>query len=107
MEDPRLRKASHIGLWILVIIIGGWLIWSATHTKSSTKNESFATGSKQTNNYKIVKNYALASLDLALLPLTFHGCVRADKMENEPEQAMNETIDAKVLVNAAVSDKSE
>lgn len=105
-ESPNLRKASHIGLWIMVILIGGWLVWSATHTRTMNKTDTFATGSKQSNIYHITKNYALASLNLALLPLQIHGCTSADKLENEPEQATNEAVDAKVVINAAVNDKS-
>lgn len=103
-EDPNLRKISHVGLWITVILIGGWLVWSATHSKNTTKNESFASGSKQTNNYHMVRNYALASLNLALMPLQIHGCTRADKLEDQPEQATNEVIDVKGMVNAVVND---
>lgn len=106
MPDEHLRKASHIGLWISMAIIAVfiWILWTALHSK--IKNESFAAGSKQINNNKVIKNYALASLDLALLPLTFHGCVRANKLEEtESEQTNSEIVDSKTLVNAATEDK--
>lgn len=46
-ESPELRKVSHIGLWIAVIIIGSFLLWSAfvkrtdveTFTKGASKQE--------------------------------------------------------------------
>ena len=101
-EDPKLRKASHIGLWFLVICIGGWLIWSATHTNNKKTANSFATGSKQSNIYHITRNYALASLNLALLPLTMHGCVKADKIDSVPaDESTNDVIDTKQIVNIA------
>lgn len=106
IEDPGMRKASHIGLWVIVFAIGGYLVFAATHSKTLNKTDTFATGSKQTNNYHIAKNYALASLSLALLPLEFHGCIKADKLENEPEESTNEAIDAKQMVNAVNTDKA-
>ena len=41
--DAPIRTASHIGLWICVIVIGIWLIYAATHT--STENNKYAPGS--------------------------------------------------------------
>lgn len=56
MPDENLRKVSHIGLWIMVIIIGGWLVWQATHT--NTENNRYGSGtipvSSTTNNYGLL-----------------------------------------------------
>lgn len=46
--DLSVRTASHIGLWVAVIIIGGFLLWSAfvkrtdveTFAKGASKNET-------------------------------------------------------------------
>ena len=43
MQPNPIRTASHIGLWIAVVSIGAWLVWSATHTK--TEHNNYATGS--------------------------------------------------------------
>lgn len=48
-ESPGLRKASHIGLWILVLMIGGWLVWQATHT--TTENNKYASGATVNDNH--------------------------------------------------------
>lgn len=106
VEDPNMRKASHVGLWIIVIIIGAWLVWSGTHTKTMNKTDTFASGSKQTNNYRITRNYGLAFLDLAVLPFTFHGCTKNDKVEENPTQITNEVTDDKSLVNSVTADRS-
>lgn len=42
MANESMRKASHIGLWIGLICIAGWLIWSATHT--NTENNHYGSG---------------------------------------------------------------
>lgn len=47
MNTSPLRTASHIGLWIAVIGIGIWLVWSATHT--STENNKYAPNSNPTD----------------------------------------------------------
>lgn len=101
-ENPGMRKASHVGLWVCMVVVGGWLVWSATHSKTMNKKETFATGSSQTNNYKITRNYGLAFVDLALFPFTIHGCTKPDKIEGEQAQAINEVADEKQLVNAVV-----
>lgn len=49
MEDPGLRKVSHIGLWLCVLGIGGWLVWSATHT--TTENNKYASGATINDNH--------------------------------------------------------
>lgn len=61
-----MRKASHIGLWIIVIGIGVWLVYSATH--STTENNKYAPGS--------------ASYDVKITdwPLSF-GCVPINVMD--------------------------
>jgi hypothetical protein len=43
MNPNPIRTASHIGLWIVVVLIGAWLVYSATHT--STENNKYASGS--------------------------------------------------------------
>lgn len=48
MNPTPLRTASHIGLWIAVVIIGIWLVYSATHT--STENNKYAPGSHPIDN---------------------------------------------------------
>lgn len=101
MEE--IRTASHVGLWIGLIAIIGFLAWSATH--NHTKNEKFADNAKQTNIYHIHKNYGLGFVDLALMPLTFHGCVRGDKPDAVNDQAVNEVVDAKTIINAVSEDK--
>ena len=35
MNPNPLRTASHIGLWLCVVLIGIWLVWSATHNTSN------------------------------------------------------------------------
>lgn len=56
MIDENLRKASHIGLWIVVFIIAGWLVWSATHT--NTENNKYGSGTipvtHETHNYGLL-----------------------------------------------------
>lgn len=42
-EDPGLRKASHIGLWILGLGLLGWTVYSAFH--GSIENNRYAPGS--------------------------------------------------------------
>lgn len=98
-----MNKRGQIDVWhviwgLAIVGIVVWLIWSASHT--SIKNQQFQSGSRQTNINHINKNYALASLSLALLPLQFHGCVRADKLEADPEQVGNEAIDTAQLINS-------
>ncbi len=100
-ESPKLRKVSHIGLWILCLGLLAWTMWAAFHGKNNTKNNSFASGSKQSNVYHITRNYALASLNLALLPLTMRGCTRADKIEDiTTDEPANEVVDTKQMINA-------
>lgn len=102
-ENSKFNIASHIVQWVFIIGIGGWLIYAATHTKTNIKNQDFATGSTQTNNYHTIKNYALASLQLALTPFEIHGCVRADKMEQQPTETKAEPLDV-TQTNAIISD---
>jgi hypothetical protein len=45
MDDQPVNTASHILLWICVLGITVWLVWSATH--STTNNDKFAPGSAQ------------------------------------------------------------
>lgn len=56
MESPELRKVSHIGLWILVLSIGGWLVWQATHT--NIENNRYGSGTipitQEEHNYGLV-----------------------------------------------------
>lgn len=56
MANEDLRKVSHIGLWIVVFIIGAWLVWSATHT--TTENNRYGANtivpSETNNNYGLV-----------------------------------------------------
>lgn len=101
-EAPNLRKASHIGLWFISLGVVGWLLWSATH--NNTKNQRFSGDSKQTNNYHIVKNYALGFVDFALMPFNIRGCVRPDKLDYEPQKAQEDVVDTKMLVNAVKSE---
>lgn len=73
MEDPNLRKVSHIGLWILVLAIGGWLVWSATH--ASTENTKNLPGS--IDNHKEAKYYGLLSMGIS-------GCEYPVGVEGRP-----------------------
>lgn len=101
-EDPRLRKVSHIGLWFFVICIAIWLVWSATHGR--IKKENFSDNAKQTNTYHVTKNYALAFFDLAFFPFNIRGCSPVDKPDNIQQQATNEVVDAKQILNSVTSD---
>lgn len=73
MENEGMRKASHIGLWILVLAIGGWLLYSATH--SSTENNRYAPGSTSNDNHSV--RWPLT------IDLNF-GCVRTDSNPSIP-----------------------
>lgn len=56
MEPNPVRTASHIGLWVIVIGIGVWLIYAATHT--NTENNRYGSGTTpithETRNYGLV-----------------------------------------------------
>ncbi len=43
------RLISHILLWIALVIVVAWLIWSATH--GSTQNNRFAPGATVNDNH--------------------------------------------------------
>lgn len=102
-EDPDARKVSHILLWIIVIIIGGWLVWSATHSVTKNSTSTFASGSHQSNVYHVNRNYALASLSLMFSPFTWNGCeLKKDKPISEPEQVTNE-VEEDSNINAVIN----
>ena len=63
----NLNSASHLGLWIIVIGAGIWLLWSAL----SKRTES--------NDYSKGATHNETSIDLAVheYPLSF-GCARFD-----------------------------
>lgn len=48
-ENSNARLVSHILLWVIVVVIGAWLVWSATH--SSTQNNKYASGSSSSDNH--------------------------------------------------------
>lgn len=106
MEEEKARLDNHknnfIVLYVILTLIGGYILWSATHTRN--KKESFSDSAKQINNYHITKNYGLGFFDLALLPLTIHGCSRPDRPDAIQELTTNEVVDAKQVVNAVASD---
>lgn len=62
------NTASHVLLWVILLAIGGWLIYSATH--SSTENNRYAPGS--------------ASYDVKITdwPLSF-GCVPISVLQDK------------------------
>lgn len=114
-ESPKLRKVSHIGLWVYALIsaiVLGWLLWAATHSKTTTKNESFSDKATQTNNYNIKKpattNYGLAFVNIAFFPMNLNGCTKADKIVKDypgedTDDITNSTLDTKVIINAMAS----
>ncbi len=57
MENP-VSTASHFGLWLILLAIGGWLLWQATH--NSTENNRYASGSIPITHES--KNYGLINL---------------------------------------------
>ena len=68
MDTPSpIRTASHIGLWIVVIGIGIWLVYSATHT--STENNKYAPNSNPTdithNGFRLVDSIDLFNFSCA------------------------------------------
>lgn len=38
----QIRTASHIGLWVAMVVVAIWLIYSATHT--NTENNKYGSG---------------------------------------------------------------
>lgn len=54
--NEGVRTASHIGLWVAIIIIGIWLVYAATHT--NTENNKYGSGtipvSHTSNNYGLL-----------------------------------------------------
>ena len=91
---------SHILLWIVILAIGVWLVYAATHTK--TKNDNFSGNAKQTNNYHVTRNYALVALDLALTPFNIQGCTKADKPEQEINEETNEVKNDTDFINKSI-----
>lgn len=77
MESPELRKVSHIGLWIFVVIIGGYLIYSATHT--STENNKYAPNSNPTD----IKHEGFRLVDE--VKLFNFSCAREGLDQHKPE----------------------
>lgn len=59
LEDSGLRKASHIGLWISVVVIGIWLVYAATHT--NTENNKYGSGTIPVSHNST--NYGLLNLN--------------------------------------------
>lgn len=80
MPDEGMRKASHIGLWILMFLIGGWLVWQATHT--NTENNSYAKGSAS---YGINNTYYPLS---SLIPCGAFFRISNDPMKKEPAKVV-------------------
>ena len=56
MEPNPIRTASHIGLWIIIVGIGVYLVYSATHT--NTENNKYGSGTipitHETHNYGLI-----------------------------------------------------
>lgn len=100
-----LEKGANWAVNIALVVVVIWLVWAATH--NNIKNQKFSGDAKQTNNYKISKNYALGFIDFALMPFNIHGCTRPDKIDYEPQKAQQDEVDMKVLVNAAKMDIEE
>lgn len=70
--------------------VGGYILWIATHAKDKATANTFATGSKQSNVYNISKPTYYALIDLALFPLTMHGCVHEQPPAQEAQQDKEE-----------------
>lgn len=95
---------SHVLLWVFIIVVAGYLVYSATHSKSKT--DTFTGQSKQLNTYHIARNYSLMALSLVFSPFNWAGCdIRKDKPVDVPEteETNREIADVKVdnsIINA-------
>lgn len=76
MERPlvveRVRTFSHIGIWIVFICVGIWIMWSALNKR--TESNEYTKGASHTENS--------SEISVHEYPLSF-GCARFDLRGND------------------------
>lgn len=77
MEDSGLRKASHIGLWLLGLGLLGWTVYQAFH--SNNEFNRFAAGAESHDNHSTRWPFTI-DLNFSCVPKEF---IRADKSNVE------------------------